>query len=339
MGITMTQDVAKALKPLDNLDVLVLVDNVTDLLSSVPAGTTPELPNLLKANFEGPLSGECLCCAHWGLSLAITATVNGNNQVALFDSGPEAYGIDRNSNRLGLDFATIGAVVLSHGHWDHSGGMLSAVEKIYAANGGQPVPYHVNPQMFEHRGIQFPDGNVLDLKDIPSQAELESKGATLVNESNARLILDDRFFISGEIPRVTPYEKGLPGHVKQAENGEWSPDPWVIDERFMAVNVKDKGIVVFTACSHAGVINVLKHARELFDPIPLYGVMGGFHLSGAACEVIIPETIEDLKQFDLKSIVAGHCTGWRATHQLLNTFGEEIVIPSAVGRLHTISCQ
>jgi 7,8-dihydropterin-6-yl-methyl-4-(beta-D-ribofuranosyl)aminobenzene 5'-phosphate synthase len=92
--------------------------------------------------------------------------------------------------------------------------------------------------------------------------------------------------------------------------------------------------MVFSACSHAGIVNVLKHAREIFDPIPLYGVMGGFHLAGSACEKIIPETVEDLKSFGLQLIVPGHCTGWRAVHALLDAFGEEVVVPSAVGRLH-----
>jgi 7,8-dihydropterin-6-yl-methyl-4-(beta-D-ribofuranosyl)aminobenzene 5'-phosphate synthase len=72
----------------------------------------------------------------------------------------------------------------------------------------------------------------------------------------------------------------------------------------------------------------LKHAREVFDPIPRYGVIGGFHLAGKAYEKIIPETVEDLKSFGLKVIVPGHCTGWRAVHALLDAFGEETVVPS-----------
>jgi 7,8-dihydropterin-6-yl-methyl-4-(beta-D-ribofuranosyl)aminobenzene 5'-phosphate synthase len=81
-------------------------------------------------------------------------------------------------------------------------------------------------------------------------------------------------------------------------------------------------------------VNVLEHAREVFDPIPLYGVMGGFHLADKTVEKIIPETVEDLKSFDLKIIVPGHCTGWRAVHALLDAFGEEVVVPYAVGQLH-----
>ncbi len=323
-----------ALQPLDKAEVLVLVDNVSDFLSTPPSHATPELPNLMKAGFTGPLSGECLCCAHWGLSLVVTGQVGDRRHTLLFDAGPEAYTVDRNGDRLGLEFGGIEGIVLSHGHWDHAGGMLSALDRIGAANGGRKVPFHVNPGMFETRALRFQDGRTLPFKDVPSVSELEAHGAEVVDSGEARLLLDDMFYLSGEIPRVTPYEQGLPGHLKRSSGASWEPDLWIMDERFLAVNVDGKGIIVFTACSHAGVINVLTHARERFAPTPLFGVMGGFHLSGAACEKIIPETVADLKTFDLRVIVPGHCTGWRAVHAMLNEFGEEIVTPSAVGRLH-----
>ena len=85
------------------------------------------------------------------------------------------------------------------------------------------------------------------------------------------------FHVSGEIPRVTAYERGLKGqHRRTLDGTSWEPDELVIDERFLAVNVAGKGLVVFTACSHAGVVNVLQHARESFPSVPLYAVAGGF---------------------------------------------------------------
>lgn len=91
---------------------------------------------------------------------------------------------------------------------------------------------------------------------------------------------------------------------------------------------------MFTACSHAGVVNVLTHARSLFPSIPLYGVIGGLHLAGAT-EKIIPETIADLRQFDLKLVAPGHCTGWRAVSAMAKVFGDELV-PSAVGKRYVV---
>jgi 7,8-dihydropterin-6-yl-methyl-4-(beta-D-ribofuranosyl)aminobenzene 5'-phosphate synthase len=166
--------------------------------------------------------------------------------------------------------------------------------------------------------------------------ELGALGADVLSSDQPQFVLDDFFWISGEIPRVTAYEKGFPGHLRRSADGSaWEPDPLIMDERFLTVHVLNKGLVVFTACSHAGVVNVLTHARESFPSIPLYAVAGGFHLS-AANEKIIPETVDDLASFDLDVIAPGHCTGWRATQALVEKFGEDVVAPSAVGKTYTL---
>ena len=120
--------------------------------------------------------------------------------------------------------------------------------------------------------------------------------------------------------------------ARQMEDGGWEPDPLLLDERWVAANVKDKGLIVFTACSHAGVVNVLKHAQDCFPGVPLHAVVGGFHLSGGN-EKIIPETVEGLKAFDLKTIAAAHCTGWRAVSAMASVFGDALA-PAAVGKTY-----
>jgi len=323
-----------ALEALDSADVFVLIDNVSDGMSSVPDGVTSEVPNLVKAGAKA-FTGNGLCCACWGLSFVLTARVGRKSHCLLFDAGPAGYAVEGNVPRLGIDMGAIESAALSHGHIDHAGGFPAALRMIYAANGGKKIPIHVNPGMFVHRGEEEEGIGVFPFEDIPGPEALSAAGGIVVNDPDSRLLLEDMFYLSGEIPRVTHYEKGIPGHVKRSRpDRDWEPDPLLFDERFIAIHVKGKGIIVFSACSHAGIVNVLMRARELFDPIPLYGVMGGFHLAGAKMEKIIPETIEDLRQFDLQVIVPGHCTGWRAVHALLDAFGEEIVIPSAVGRLH-----
>lgn len=321
------------LEVVDQCDVTVLVDNVMDILSTTHDSVTGHVANVFKAGAT-ERSGQCLCCAHWGLSLVITARQGTSSKTLLFDSGPEGETLERNGNRLGIDFASINAAMFSHGHWDHVGGMLTALKLINAANGGKKIPLHLNDGMFVHRAIHAGAGKYIPLQDLPTKKAIEAAGATICAIDEEHGLLEDMFYVSGEIPRVTPYERGLPKQVKDIGNG-WEPDPWLMDERYAAVHVKDKGILVFTACSHAGVINVLKDARATFAPVPIYGVMGGFHLSGKECEKIIPETIEDLKEFNLKMIVPGHCTGWRAVHRLVETFGERRVVMSAVGQSHS----
>lgn len=323
--------IAADLRVADSCEFLVLVDNVSDILSTVPNNVTPEIPNVVKAGAK-ELSGKCLCCAQWGLSLIITTKANNEERSLLFDSGPEGYGVERNGDRLGVKFGNIDAAVFSHGHWDHVGGMITALRLVTSASERPRIPVHVNQGMFVDRASKRPDGSLLPFEAVPSPAELEAAGGEIVMDDGERLLLDELCYLSGEIPRVTAYEKGMKGQVCRTSAGDWVQDELIMDERFVAVHVRNKGIIVFTACSHAGVVNVLKCAKDLFDPIPLFGVVGGFHLSGQACEAIIPETIEDLKTFDLKSIVPGHCTGWRAIHKLVETFGEDRVVPSAVGR-------
>ena len=319
-------------EPVDSCEVLVLVDNVSDLLSTVPQGVTGEVANVVAAG-ASELAGRCLCCAQWGLSLLITLRRGETRRTVLFDAGPGAYGILRNAERLGVDFGAIDEAVFSHGHWDHVGGMTAALERIRSANGGVPVPVHVNEGMFVRRAMRLPAGE-LPMERVPTPDDLEAAGGRAVIGEGPSLLADGMAFLSGPIPRVTPYEKGLPGQVAQQADGSWEPDPWIMDERWLAVDVKGLGAIVFSACSHAGIVNVLKDARERLAPSALHGVMGGFHLSGTAWEAIIPETVADMAGFGLKAIVPGHCTGWRAVHKLVERFGEAVVVPSAVGRRH-----
>jgi 7,8-dihydropterin-6-yl-methyl-4-(beta-D-ribofuranosyl)aminobenzene 5'-phosphate synthase len=320
------------LAPADRVEVLVLVDNVTDSLSSAPPYVENEFPRLWKAGLRR-LSGRCLCCAAHGLACAITAWHGNTSRTLLFDTGPDSSVFERNVERLRFDMGCVDAIVLSHGHWDHCGAMLHALEMIQLRNGGRPVPTYMHPDMYYTRAMKAPDGSMRPFADVPTPAMLENEGAQVIHSREAHVILDNVVYVSGEIPRVTSFEPGMPGQYRRmSRESDWEPDPLLIDERYVAVRVKDKGIIVFTACSHAGVVNVLMDAAERFKDLRLFGVFGGFHLSGAN-EQIIPETVQALRRFDLKTIAAAHCTGWRAVSALAAAFGDAVV-PSAVGKLY-----
>jgi 7,8-dihydropterin-6-yl-methyl-4-(beta-D-ribofuranosyl)aminobenzene 5'-phosphate synthase len=319
------------LTEVDRLEVQVLVDNVTDSLSSTPSFVTREWPALVRKGMRR-VAGAGLCCANHGLSLVIRATAGERKHVVLFDAGPVDYAVEHNGTRLGVDFGAIEAVVLSHGHWDHGGGLLKAFELMRAAAPECSVPIYLHPAMFAERGQRQPDGGVLPTGLLPTPEDLVNAGARPVVTDAPQLLLDTMFYLSGEIPRVTPYETGLQNHVRRGANGDWEADPLIMDERFLAVAVKGKGVVVFTACSHAGVVNVLTHARQCFPDQRLYAVLGGFHLSGET-ERLIPETVSDIAGFGLAVIAPGHCTGWRALNMLVQTCGEDTVAPLAVGKI------
>jgi 7,8-dihydropterin-6-yl-methyl-4-(beta-D-ribofuranosyl)aminobenzene 5'-phosphate synthase len=321
------------LEPVDGVEIEVLVDNITDYLSSVPSFVETEVAALdRRRHYRYVLSGNCLCCAAHGLSCLITIHKGGETRTLLFDSGPEDRTLEQNVSRLGADLGSVEAIVLSHGHWDHGGAMLRALQLIRDRNRGREIGYYAHPDMFRTRAMRLPNGSMRVMEDVPSIEALTAHGATVVNSTEPQSVAGGLAYVSGEIPRVTPFERGLPGQYRKTLDASgWELDEMIMDERFVAVHVAGKGIIVLTACSHAGVINVLTHAKACFPGVPLYAVAGGLHLSGNN-ERIIPETVEAMQAFGLTVIAAGHCTGWRAMTALANAFGDDKLVPLAVGK-------
>lgn len=321
----------RELRPVDRLVVDVALDNLSDSYSSKPPHVSPEFNNVMAAGVT-ELSGSTLCCAQLGLALVLTAHVGARRHTVLFDAGPEGALFLRNCRNLGVPLTDVEEIAVSHGHWDHMGALLDALDHIAASRPGRPIPCHVNAGMFRERAATLTTGQIAPFQRVPSQATLAAHGAHVVSGDDARELADDCFYLSGEIPRVSAFEKGRRDHLcRRSPEAAWEPDPLIMDERYLAVHVKGKGLLVFSACSHAGIVNVLLHTSQVFPDTPIYGVLGGLHLSGAAIEPLIPDTVAHLKQFRLRQIMPAHCTGWRAVYALLREFGESVVTPSAVG--------
>ena len=111
------------LVPVDRLEILILVDNTTDWLSSVPPHVESETAGLMRRRIR-MLAGKCFRCAAHGLSCLITARRGAASHTILFDTGPEEYSFERNVTRLNADLGMIESILLSHGHWDQAGAML-----------------------------------------------------------------------------------------------------------------------------------------------------------------------------------------------------------------------
>ena len=274
------------------------------------------------------ISGETLLVANLGYGLRLRSRIGGKQHVLLFDTGTEGAAFIRNCRNLALDLGEVEEIAVTHGHWDHMGALPDAIDAIVARRGG--VTVHVNPGMFNERGVLLNSGMVLPVARVPTPEEMQARGATIVNDASARLLLDGHFYYSGEIPRVSAFETGRQDHLCRRNNSEeWQPDPYLMDERMVVAQVRDLGLIVFSACSHAGIVNVCTEVQRLFPDIPIHAVMGGLHLGGVM-EHIIPETVEALQPFDIANIITGHCTGWRALHALATEFGAR-VSQSAVG--------
>ena len=318
---------------LDSLSVAVLTDDVSDNYVSKTPFAVSEFVNVVRAGAR-VISGEALLCANLGFGLRLVSQAGGVRHTLLFDTGPEGAIFLRNCRALGIRLGDVEAIAVTHGHWDHMAALPAAIDAI-VGQGGR-VTVHVNPGMFDDRAVQLSSGSVVPVANVPRPSELERHGATVVNDPGERLLLDGHFYYSGEIPRITPFEKGRVDHFRRkSPEASWESDPFLLDERMLVARVRGLGLIVFSTCSHSGIVNVCTHVRNRFPEMPIHVVMGGLHLGGVM-ERNIPDTVDGLRRFDIAHLIAGHCTGWRALHALASAFGDA-VSQSAVGTTYTFS--
>ncbi|OAG34358.1 hypothetical protein AYO21_11476 [Fonsecaea monophora] len=331
-----------SLVEIDSLEILVIVDNEVDPISSYKHPELKVSGQLSDVALRAPIQDgtrggsnfeirmDNICCGAHGLSLMITAVKGHKRHTVLFDTAPEEHIWELNAKRLRANLRSVDRIHLSHWHRDHSGGILKAISMINDAKGSRGIPVDLHPDRPTYRGFLGPAGPV-SLERDPTFEEIESAGATIEQNNQSHTILEDMFLVSGEIPRVTSYEKGFQRGMRfNSESSRWESDELILDERFLMCNVKGKGIVVFTGCSHAGVVNVAKNAVQLAGgALPLFAVVGGYHLVGPN-EAYIKDTVADLKALNPSVLMPGHCSGWRVKYEIERVMPGRLA-PSTVG--------
>lgn len=337
---------------LDELELLVVVDNETDTLSSVDDGVPqiPEVVHLLGRTAPDRVheGHECkvvfdqLCCACHGYSVLATGRRGDEVHRVLFDVGPYADVWLANARRLAVDLATIEAVFLSHWHYDHSGALPEVVAAIAAARAaaGRPAPLvDLHPDRPDQRGLMAANGTLVLLPTEPGFAQIAAAGGRIAKAADAHPVGGGFFFGSGAIPRVTAYETGLAGH-HSFRDGRLEADPLIMDERYLAAEVRGRGVTVMSACSHAGIVNACLGAQAEFPGVPVDLVLGGYHLAGKVMEQRIEDTARDLTgRIAPRLLAPGHCTGWRAKARLASTVAPGHYAPSVVGSLYRLLAQ
>jgi 7,8-dihydropterin-6-yl-methyl-4-(beta-D-ribofuranosyl)aminobenzene 5'-phosphate synthase len=310
------------LAAVDGVEITIIMDNCFDALlgSSVVARRVP----LRQDFFERPQLR-----AEHGASTLITVIHGGKRDTMLFDTGVSPDGALHNIDVLGIRLDEIQAIVLSHGHTDHTRRMDGFLERL----GRRRMPILLHPDAFLKRRLVFSNDKAVDLPP-PSLRDLEREGIELLVERGPSFLVNGTVLVTGQVERTTDFETGLKN--QQAEiDGQWQPDPWVYDDQAMVINVRNRGLVVITGCGHAGVVNILRQARAQTGIEQIYALTGGFHLSGPAFEPIIPQTIAILQQFNPAVVVPAHCTGWRATHGIARAM-PEAYIPNSVGTTYVL---
>jgi 7,8-dihydropterin-6-yl-methyl-4-(beta-D-ribofuranosyl)aminobenzene 5'-phosphate synthase len=256
--------------------------------------------------YESPYLGQ------HGVSFLITAERDGVQKNILVDVAQNPDALIENIDKMQIDLSCIDAVVLTHCHYDHTQGLGKVLKEI----GKKDLPIIAHPDIFRLNFITDPYLRHVGVMDGDKKVDIEASGGSLYLTKDPLEIMPG-LITTGEVERVTDFEEvGI--NLFTIDNGEVKTDP-MLDDISVVANIKGKGLVIVTGCSHAGIVNITRQAIKLTDTEKVHGIIGGFHLIEAS-ESRIKKTAPALKEFNPDWIYAGHCTGFRAQVELYNTF-------------------
>jgi len=263
---------------------------------------------LIDDSVEAKKGAEKRLIAKHGLSILAETRVDDTKICVLMDTGSSAEALLNNVDVMNVNLRQIDAIVLSHGHYDHTDGLIDALTSI-----NKPTMIIAHPKIFVPKfGIRK------KLKFIGSsftQSTVENVGGVPLLAGNPVEIAED-ITTTGEIERKTTYEK-VKGFFT-LEQGQFVADS-IIDDQALIINLKSKGLVVITGCAHSGVVNTIMHAQKITNTEKIHAVLGGFHLIDAT-DKRTQMTIDDLKKFKPNFLGPCHCTGKKAIRKLEKAF-------------------
>lgn len=292
-----------SLREAQKLEVTILVDNYTDilLLQSTEVLKRPLVP---PPNFF---------LAEHGFSCLIKVSADSEEHTVLMDVGISGTCLLHNADLLKVDLSKVASVIISHGHFDHFWALQKVLGRLRKG-----IPLILHPEAFLQRRLNIPP---LGLQvEMPSLDEntLKDAGVELQKVREDSIQASGLVLVLGEVEREMSFEKGFPW-AEAKINERWVADPFP-DDRGVVIKMKNKGLVIVGGCSHAGIINTVKHAQKVTRTDKVHAVLGGFHLTGPIFEPIIEPTIEEMKKIGPDFIIPMHCTGWKA----INQFAEEM---------------
>lgn len=228
----------------------------------------------------------------------------------LFDTG-QGYALIHNSRILGVDLGSIDTVVLSHGHYDHTGGLAELLK------GSRHKKIFAHPGIFVSRFLEGADGSREPIGMPFTRAYLEGLGAEFVLSETSQVVAEG-ITTTGEVLRETDFEKGDTTLYLCEEHGG-GPDPH--DDDLSLVVEGESGLLVLLGCAHAGVVNILRHVQGQNPDKPIKAVVGGTHL-GFSGEEQMAGTVEAMAGLGVEKVGASHCTGLAGSARLREALGD-----------------
>ena len=238
--------------------------------------------------------------------LSVLAETNGVR--LMLDTGQSAL-VVRNARMLNINLGSVADIVLSHGHYDHTGGVQAVLDKARKAR------IHAHPATFLPKYVRRADGSLRSIGCPLSFREIQTAVKELCTSTKSQEILPG-IWTTGEIPRENPWED-TGGNFYTDRDGEIVGD--TLEDDLSLFFDHPKGIIVLTGCAHAGIVNIRHHIRKLTNEAPIYGVVGGIHLQSASIKRI-DKTVEAFREFDVQRIGLCHCTGLTAIRRFWDVF-------------------
>lgn len=238
----------------------------------------------------------------WGYA----ALVEVGGRRILFDTGARPETVLANARELRIDLATVEDVVISHGHYDHTGGLVTLRRELMKSNPKALSRVHVGQGVFVPRVNGGPYANLAALRTA-----YEQLGGRFIEHDKPVELLPG-VWMTGPIPRVYP-ERNYGLSVRVLIDGK--PEVDTVAEDSALIFETPEGLVVLSGCGHAGVVNTATYGRKFLGERPVVAIIGGLHLVNAD-DATLDWTGEQLRAYGLKYLLAGHCTGLEATYRL-----------------------